>query len=98
MMEHKTFNDDLINYILISRRPNVHHLLYDEVIGLVYQLHNDFESICEIEKIGKTHENRDIIMLKFDAAKERNNKAILMTGAHHARELISVQMPLFSIL
>jgi hypothetical protein len=38
-------------------------------------------------------------MLKVDATPEdKDKKAILMTGAHHSRELVSVQMPLFTIL
>jgi murein tripeptide amidase MpaA len=35
---------------------------------------------------------------KFWAEKDHEPKAILLTGAHHSRELVSVQMPLFSIL
>ena len=38
-------------------------------------------------------------MLKIDATpRNKDKKAILMTGAHHSRELVSVQMPLFAIL
>lgn len=38
-------------------------------------------------------------MLKIDYnPKNKDKKAILMTGAHHSRELVSVQMPLYSIL
>lgn len=29
------FNDELIDRILFSTRPNVHHLLYDEVMELM---------------------------------------------------------------
>lgn len=35
---------------------------------------------------------------KFFKGKDHEPKAILMTGAHHSRELVSVQMPLFAIL
>ena len=35
---------------------------------------------------------------KFFDQKDHDPKAILLTGAHHSRELVSVQMPLFSIL
>jgi murein tripeptide amidase MpaA len=55
-----------------------------------------------LESIGKTHENRDIFMIKVEADEIADpgsrKKAILMTGAHHSRELVSVQMPLFMLL
>jgi len=39
------------------------------------------------------------MMLKIDATPQNlDKKAILMTGAHHSRELVSVQMPLYTIL
>jgi carboxypeptidase T len=57
----------------------------------------DFGDIVELESIGKTYEGRDIWMLKIGASSQ-DKKAILMTGAHHARELVSVQMPLYTIL
>ena len=31
-----SFDDDLIQELLISKRANVHHLLYDEVIALIH--------------------------------------------------------------
>jgi len=37
LMQHETFDDALINEVLISKRPKIHHLLYDEVIDLVQQ-------------------------------------------------------------
>ena len=33
-----SFDDDLIQELLISKRTNVHHLLYDEVIALIHQI------------------------------------------------------------
>jgi hypothetical protein len=87
---------------LISKRPNVHHLLYDEVIDLIHQIQNEFSQFISLESIGKTHENRDILMIKVEADEIVNpgsrKKAILMTGAHHSRELVSVQMPLYMLL
>lgn len=59
----------------------------------------NFGEFVQLESIGKTYENRDIMMLKIDATPQNlDKKAILMTGAHHSRELVSIQMPLFAIL
>jgi len=78
-------------------------LLYDEVLSLIQSIASDFDEIIELESIGKTYENRDIWMMKidgskFDTNKDHEPKAILLTGAHHSRELVSVQMPLFTVL
>lgn len=58
----------------------------------------DFPDLIELESIGKTYENRDIYMIKVDGTGSPDTKAILLTGAHHSRELVSIQMPLYSIL
>ena len=66
------------------------------------QMESDFGDIITLESIGKTYENRDIMMIKLEADNVlmpgSNRKAILMTGAHHSRELVSVQMPLYMIV
>lgn len=99
-------NDDLLNKLLISKR-GYHHLLYDEVMELIKMIQNDFGSIVTLDSIGKTYEGRDIPIIKIDATNYFNQKGIhtnpnkkifLMTGAHHSRELVSVQMPLYTIL
>ena len=91
----------------MSPREGVHHLLYDEVINLMEHILADFGNIVTAESIGKTYEGRDMWMLKVDATDYFNQKgvstnpdkkAILMTGAHHSRELVSVQMPLYTVL
>jgi len=89
----------------------VHHLLYDEVMKLVKEIKSAFPKIIKLESIGKSYEDRDIWLIKLEAHRflERNGlavntqdkidrKAILLTGAHHARELVSVQMPLYMLL
>mmetsp|Transcript_16396 Transcript_16396/g.27778 ORF Transcript_16396/g.27778 Transcript_16396/m.27778 type:complete len:371 (+) Transcript_16396:236-1348(+) len=83
-------------------------MLYDEVIQLMRNIQDDFNQFISIESIGKTHENRDILMLTIDAGKvddiakfgepQPKNNSILLVGAHHSRELVSVQMPLYAIL
>jgi hypothetical protein len=52
---------------LISPRKNVHHLLYDEAMQLIEEIHSSFPEIVQIEVIGKTYENRDMILMKINA-------------------------------
>ena len=111
LVDAKELDDAFFNKALISPRAGVNHLLYDEVMKLMLELKSSFPNIIKLESLGKSWENRDIWMLKLDAHRflERNGlavntqnakdrKAILLTGAHHARELVSVQMVLYSIL
>lgn len=104
-------DDKFIDEVLISPRKDVNHLLYDEVMQLIYEIKATFPKIIKLESIGKTHEGRNIWMIKLDAHRhlerkgmsintqdDDERKAILLTGAHHARELVSTQMPLYSLL
>ena len=110
-MQSPEFDDHLIDKILFSPRPTVHHLLYDEVVELMNAIASDFPEIVEpLESIGKSYQGRDMNMIKIDAGKhlesilgpstqsKEDRKAILLTGAHHSRELVSVQMPLYMVV
>jgi hypothetical protein len=63
----KNFDDDLIKRLLISPRKNLHHLLYDEVMELIEEIQSAFPEIVQNEIIGKTYDNRDMIMMKINA-------------------------------
>ena len=87
-------NDKLLDSLLISPREGYHALMYDEVIGLMNTIATEFPEIVTKESIGKTYDDRDIWMLKINGAPHitgdlSEKKAILMTGAHHSRELVS---------
>jgi len=47
-------NDALVNELLISKRPNVSGLLYDEVQKLMQNILTDFPELMTQESIGKT--------------------------------------------
>ncbi|HNV70637.1 MAG TPA: M14 family metallopeptidase [Candidatus Ozemobacteraceae bacterium] len=55
-----------------------------------------YPTICRMESIGKSYENRDIWALKISDNPEKNEKepAALIMGAHHSREWISVEVPM----
>ena len=95
-------NDDaLVNELLLSKRENVHGLLYDEVQELQERILHSFSDVVTRESIGKSGDGRDIWMLKLtpNTSQNRTDKgALLLTGAHHARELVSVQMGLYTLL
>lgn len=100
-------NDELLDELMITKRSNYNHLLYDEAIQLMKDIVNDFGNIVKLESFGKSGDGRDMMILKLDATNyfnakgvstKPNKKALLLTGAHHSRELVSVQMPLYTIV
>ena len=64
---HQTLDDELINKLFISPREGVHHLLYDEIMQLLFEIKAAFPKIIKLESIGKTHQGRNIWMVKLDA-------------------------------
>jgi hypothetical protein len=56
-----------------------------------------YPGICELQSIGLTHEGRDIWAMKISDNVEttEDEPKVLYLGAHHAREVISVEIPLY---
>jgi len=72
---------------------------YKEVTQELKHYAETFPEICKVFSIGKTWENRDIWCLKISDNPEidENEPAILIMGALHAREWISVEVPMYYI-
>jgi len=103
LQEHDTLDDELVNKILISPKKKMANLFIDEVNELIREIKTSFPNIIKLESIGKTTLGSDIWMIKLDAHRHlerkaisvntqdlEERKAILLTGAHHAREGVSV--------
>jgi hypothetical protein len=103
LQEYPSFSDELINKILISPKKKMANLFIDEVNELIREIKSSFPKAIRLESIGKSYEGRDIWMIKLDAHRHlermslstntqdlEERKAILLTGAHHAREGVSV--------
>jgi murein tripeptide amidase MpaA len=101
LSESPDFTEGMFKKLLL--RKGLNHLLMPEIDDLTHSLARDFPEIIKVRSIGKTWENRDIKMLEIDARDHLGldllkKPAILLTGAHHSRELTSIQMPLYSVL
>ncbi|CAD0202522.1 unnamed protein product [Chrysodeixis includens] len=59
-------------------------------------LADDYSSICKVQEIGYTAENRTIKMINITNGNP-NNKVILITAGQHAREWISVSSALYIV-
>ena len=69
---------------------------YAEIIEAIQVLKNKNKDIVQVEVIGKSVEQRDIINIKLSANPENeiNSPAIVFMGTHHAREHLSTEVPL----
>lgn len=66
--------------------------LTDELNNLIQQS----PSITALKSIGKSHQNRDIWALRISENLDQSSQkpAVIFLGGHHAREHLSVEMPL----
>ncbi|MBC7195003.1 MAG: hypothetical protein H5U37_05040, partial [Caldisericia bacterium] len=68
---------------------------YNSVKEKLFELNEKFKDITELKIIGKTYENRDIYALFITKKSEEKYKpTILVVGCHHAREWMSVEIPM----
>lgn len=69
---------------------------YTELTEELNKLAKQNSDIMKLTSIGKTVENRDIhgVEITADFANASNKPALLVMGGHHAREHLSVEMPL----
>ena len=70
---------------------------YDELMAAVKSLAQNNPDIVKVTEIGRSIEGRPIVNIKIteDAARNTQSKpAIIFMGGHHAREHLSVELPL----
>jgi hypothetical protein len=70
---------------------------YPEVEQVLMELENLHPALARLEIIGQSHERRSIYALKISDNPQNNEDEaeVLFLGCHHAREWISVEVPLF---
>jgi len=97
-MQHSSeFTDKIKTELLIPRLGN--HYSYHDTLVIIEQLRNEFPNYIKISSFGKTYEGRDIPLIRLQSGPKtiKERPAILFTGAHHAREAVSIQMPFYII-
>jgi len=71
---------------------------YSEVVTELHQIESTHGNIAKIYIIGQSIENRDILAIKISdnpSLEETEESEILYMGCHHAREWISVEIPMY---
>ena len=69
---------------------------YDEMLTALEQMVLDYPALTRLDTIGTSHEGRVIVALKIsdNAGVDESEAEVLIIGCHHARELMSVEVPL----
>ena len=90
MQQSVEFCDTMKHELLIPRLGN--HYSYHDSLIVIDQLHREFPNLVTISSMGKSYEGRDIPLIKLEKGSKptAERPAILFTGAHHAREAISI--------
>ncbi|UCC33796.1 MAG: hypothetical protein JSW53_01985, partial [Candidatus Bathyarchaeota archaeon] len=69
---------------------------YSEIIETLLHLNSTYPNIVDVFSIGKSWENRDIYCVRLTNENYAHSKPeVLFVGYHHARELISAELPLY---
>ncbi len=87
----------LENYLLDFPPADSAYHNYDEMLNFLKLLAEKYPKITELISIGKSLEGRDIWALHITAPTppEFDKPAIAFFGAHHAREHLSVEVPIY---
>jgi carboxypeptidase T len=72
---------------------------YEETVSLLQELAGRFPELAQVFTIGKSIEGRDLWMIKISdrVQADESEPIIFISGCHHAREWISVEIPLLFI-
>lgn len=91
--------DAYISSILKKQKKGVEYYTYDRMVSTMRGWAEKYSSIARLESIGKTCEGRDIWAMKVsdNPALDEKEPAVLVMGAHHAREWISVEVPMAAL-
>ncbi|MFZ2959340.1 MAG: M14 family metallopeptidase [Candidatus Ozemobacteraceae bacterium] len=91
--------DKYVAGILSRQRAGAQYFTYDTMTQTLRDYVSKYPSICKLDSIGKSCEGCDIWAFKISrnpAVEEKEPRCLIM-GDHHAREWISVEVPMATI-
>mgnify|MGYP000397905134 CR=1 FL=1 len=73
-----------------------HYHSYSEIVDTLLFLNRTYPNIVEVYSIGRSWQGRDIYCIRLTNESNSHPKPeVLFVGYHHARELISAELPLY---
>ena len=90
LQHSKEFDSEVQRELLIPRLGN--HMSYHDAIQAIDQLKKEFPEHIKVTSFGKSFEGRDIPLVRLQAGNKPtgDRPSILITGAHHSREAVSI--------
>jgi carboxypeptidase T len=89
---------EILEVIDTTDAPPSEYTEYDEMVPILQGLAATYPDICALYDIGDSWESREIWALKISdnvTTHEADEKDILINGCHHAREIMTVEVPLY---
>jgi len=75
-----------------------HYHSYAEITNALFYLNSTYSSVVDLFSIGRSWQDRDIYCIRLTNEKAAYSKPkMLFVGCHHARELISAELPLYFV-
>ena len=76
-----------------------HYHNYSEIVNILLYLNQTYPNLVEVYSIGKSWQGRDIYCIRItNESNTKHKPKILFVGYHHARELISAELPLYFVV
>jgi len=73
-----------------------HYHDYTEIVSMLLYLNSTYSEFVDVFSIGKSWQNRDIYCIRLTNESSTNEKPkVLFVGYHHAREVISAELPFY---
>jgi len=88
---------EVLDVLDTTDAPPSEYTEYAEMVPILQNLASTYPNICKLYDVGDTWENREIWALKISdnvATHEASENDILIDGNHHAREVMTVEIPL----
>ena len=99
MLKYPRWNRELSKMLLKSKY--VPNMIIEDIERSMDELMRDFPHLVKIQSIGKTYQGHDIPIFTLadptGTVPIKDRPAILLNGATHARELITIQMVFYSM-
>ena len=73
-----------------------HYHNYTEIVNILLYLNDTYPNVVDVFSIGKSWNGREIYCIRLtNEFRVRSKPQVLFVGYHHARELISAELPLY---
>jgi hypothetical protein len=95
--ESKGFNMEIIPTGYVDDFNLSAYHSYDEMVAELYLLQDTYPSLARVYDLGDSIQGRDILAIKIsdNVDTDEEETEILVQANHHARELMTVEVPLF---